>query len=640
MAAIRLEGDRVCRPDNVCRLVRRARVLNLVVGVALRADVTGKDEVDLRHGNARVRSGVRVDPSDILAHVVGVGVRDNLRPPGRRRARLAPERPAVAVVVGVRIVNIAVRSVETKLILEVVLHEVVVGELEARIAAVGSRKTVQAEVVELVGDGEVLRDVERPVRAVAVCEELHPVGEAVVVDIGKLPFRGADVEVASLEVGDRVGIARKRIAEVERVLVPRIGRVPAAVVLVEVGEQIQVAVAVTVIGDPGIDDIVLRRLFEHLHAVVAEHRVEFPAVGESVEVEVGALSVQRPIRPRLGRDDRAYGGEVVRHEVLILLREALRVDPLGRRNASVRRVLIEAEPFVDLVVDKHNRLVLMPHHLETRQFRRRVFDRPAEAKRLGRALAVAVGGVERHELGCVGSLRDYDSAVELVRRRLDSRIRHNVPDPVRASDVVRLAKLDAVELDRRIRHHVAFKHFVAVVEDRIVVVFVAYAVKIEVADLVVVADRRRGGRPPDLLLAVDDAVVVPIGVLQVDGVRSGGACSGGNRNGVEGHAGRDLQRVRRRQVAVVAPRIVRAALLLRTSPVGGILHVPCRNVVLDALAESSERDNAGRISVRNGDRVREVGLLVCRDCDTIGEVDKRMLDVDRNDTVADSFLGN
>ena len=195
------------------------------------------------------------------------------------------------------VVDVAVLMRHVELILDIVFHEVVVGD-EAEAIGVDALADVldDAVLLDLVEVVEAVRhrrarvvDPERHARQLSG-EILRPVGKSVVVVVGKLARHRLEAEIIRLLVGESV--------ERERDRVPRVGRRIAAVVLVEKVKAVAVRIERAVVEVP--------RIVLH---------VELPAVKDAIAAAVcdgvGVQTVDRKrVLPRIG--DAEYVGKVVR----------------------------------------------------------------------------------------------------------------------------------------------------------------------------------------------------------------------------------------------------------------------------------------------------------------------------------------
>ena len=396
--------------------------------------LTGTDHVPVADEEHQLVADDAVDVERLLPVEDGV--------PGRR-----PGIPALAVVVaGAR----AGERGDPHGLADIGLEELAAVEEQAEVgradrAEVVGCRTVRPRLlrIEAVKSGLV----------VVVRLNLLQAGQEVVVVV-VVEARLADAEAARLAVRElrRAGEQQPAREEllVHRVCVPRVRRLEAAVVLVEVGEAVAVGVELAVAGDPGVENVVLRRLRERLNRVRAEHGVEFPTVSETVVVEVDAAGVQRPVGERSGVDDRADGVEVVGDDVLVERGELGSVNPVRGRSQRVRGVRVEAEALVNLVVDERDVLPLVLVDDAFREVRRY-----AQTERRALLAAVEVGGVEALKLVRLGAARNDDSvAIEAVGGRLALGVVDNIGDPVGLE--LNGADLYSEQPHHRLSHHIAF----------------------------------------------------------------------------------------------------------------------------------------------------------------------------------------
>ena len=439
------------------------------------------------------------------------------------------------------------------------------------------------------------------------------VGEVAVV--GKRELVGVHVAVGELGGARQQEVLGVHPA-VERVRVPRVGRVDAAVVLVQEVESVAVEVKRAVGVVPRAVDLRAAgqlRGGRRAHAVGAEHHVELPAVRDAVAtavrngVGVGVVAGERIlVRLRDAEDVRHVVGEVV----LVVRRERLGVDELAlrERHVVVRRVRIVAVPVVDLRVDNHQRLPWMLGGVDDQRGvfgRERHVGAEREARRVVVAEVVVVGGVERLDVAELGARAEAEGG--LVVGILVLHVGHRVPV--------------AVDVGHARHLHLGIGEDVAHRREQLVGV---HALDVKVIDGL---DRGRVvavGRL-ERLLAVEDAVVVPVGVLQPDDARRRrGSFERLHGYCIKRRAGHDAGRVGVGEVAVVAPGVVRhpdraATVILVLDKPGGEVVAPARPEAADDHFRIGRRDGGDR------SRVHEVGGLVRRDHDLTGKVRSRVL---------------
>ena len=176
-------------------------------------------------------------------------------------------------------------------VLKVVLHEVVVRDDLADVVLVAG-DVDDAEVVDGLAVGLHLSDVEvKP--PVGVRPVLLDVGESVVVGVGELRLRRLEIVAPCAVVGER-----RRYG----VVVPRIRRRAAAVVLVHQCKLAFVERQEAVVEVPGADDVA-RGEGGGLVGGRAEHDVQLPAVRDAVAVKVGVKGLERVLRPEIADVD-------------------------------------------------------------------------------------------------------------------------------------------------------------------------------------------------------------------------------------------------------------------------------------------------------------------------------------------------
>ena len=260
--------------------------------------------------------------------------------------------------------------------------------------------------VELVEAIEVVRNVPRVHAEGVVRREFgyrEHLGEQILDVVGEAIAICVRYAVASLEVvlpGEVVGYAVS-----VAVHVPGIGRIVAAVVLMDVRELVAVVIHRPVVEDPRADDLRARLHRKFLSAAMAEHHVELPAVGDAVEVVVAVERLERILRPLALDIDVVLAAkpkrlEIADDEILVERRELLRVDggAVGECN-GVRGQRIEAELVVHLPMDKHD---LAGRHLDD------------AVRRAGRRLELHLGAAPIAALDAVA--RDDGVVVRHVER--------------------------------------------------------------------------------------------------------------------------------------------------------------------------------------------------------------------------------